>query len=88
MIRTLPLANQSPDQAAEGARLSALALLVATAATMAFFHRAIFSDGVFSARDIQRVYYPLKQFWVTRVSAGQLPEWYPYDGLGRATWGW
>ncbi len=57
---------------------------VAVAATSVFFHRLLITDGIFSARDIQRVYYPLKQYWASRVSAGELPEWYPYDGMGQS----
>ena len=48
-----------------------------------YFYRATFTDKVFIARDILRVYYPLKKYWVERVSQFQFPEWYPYDGLGQ-----
>ncbi|MGZ3457809.1 MAG: hypothetical protein ACXU86_04810, partial [Archangium sp.] len=48
-----------------------------------YFHRAAFSDEVFITRDIQRVYYPLKQYWAERISHFQFPDWYPYDGLGQ-----
>lgn len=59
-------------------------LATALLTTIAFFHRALFTDGIFNARDLQRVYYPLKEYWAARIRAGALPEWYPYDGLGQS----
>ena len=61
-------------------RLALTALTVLT--PLLFFHRATFSEKVFIARDILRVYYPLKKYWAERVSQLQFPDWYPYDGLG------
>ncbi len=61
-----------------------LALAVAAfALPLLYFHRATFSDKIFASRDILRVYYPLKQYWVERVSQLQFPDWYPYDGMGQ-----
>ncbi len=61
--------------------------LAAVAATFAlpllYLHRATFSEEVFISRDILRVYYPLKRYWVERVSQLQFPDWYPYNGLGQ-----
>lgn len=56
---------------------------VAIGAVVAFFYRAVFSADIFIGRDIQRVYYPLRAYWAERVSSGQWPDWYPYDGLGQ-----
>lgn len=53
------------------------------ASTLVVFHRALFTSEIFISRDIQRVYYPLKQYWAQRVLHGELPQWYPYDGLGQ-----
>src|SRR5215470_10688305 len=55
----------------------------ATVAAMTVFYRAVLSDKIFISRDIQRVYYPLKQYWVERVLSGHFPHWYPYDALGQ-----
>jgi hypothetical protein len=63
------------------ARLGVVLTLVA--APLLFFHRATFSDDIFISRDILRVYYPLRQYWVERVSQLQFPDWYPYDALGQ-----
>jgi hypothetical protein len=51
--------------------------------TLVYFHRAVFSGRVFFARDIQRVYYPLKTFWREQVLAGSFPGWYPFDAMGQ-----
>jgi hypothetical protein len=70
--------------AAFGARRNAAFVTgLALAATVVFFHRALFSGDVFVARDILRVYYPLHHFWAQRVSSGVFPDWYPFDGLGQ-----
>ena len=52
-------------------------------ATALFFYRVPLTGGVFIGRDILRVYYPLRAYWVERVLSGTFPEWYPFDGLGQ-----
>lgn len=61
----------------------AFALTTGTLATVVFFYRAVFSSEIFVARDILRVYYPLRSYWAERVLRGEFPHWYPYDGLGQ-----
>lgn len=51
--------------------------------TGVFFHRALLSPDIFASRDLLRVYYPLRQYWVERLSGLEYPDWYPYDGLGQ-----
>jgi len=51
--------------------------------TLVALHRAFFTNEIFISRDMQRVYYPLKQYWAQRVLHGEIPQWYPYDGLGQ-----
>jgi len=60
-----------------------LAMAIALGTTIVFFQRAIFTSGIFAARDMLRVYYPLRQYWAERVSHLEFPFWYPYDGLGQ-----
>ena len=67
----------------EGLGSRIVLFVVSVAATVGVFHRAVFGGGIFVARDILRVYYPLHQYWAARVSRGQFPSWYPYDGLGQ-----
>src|SRR2546426_2626666 len=35
-------------------------------------------------RDALRFYLPIKQHLIERLSAGELPQWFPYDALGRS----
>ncbi|MGZ3461229.1 MAG: hypothetical protein ACXU86_22295, partial [Archangium sp.] len=70
----------SPPQQ-DRTRLSVVA--AAFALPLLYFHRASFTDQIFIARDILRVYYPLKKYWAERVSQLQFPDWYPYDGMGQ-----
>lgn len=58
-------------------------VLAVLAGTVTFFHRALLTEEIFISRDMQRVYYPLRQFWVEQVLGGRFPLWYPYDGLGQ-----
>jgi hypothetical protein len=68
----------------KSARRSAFLLIAGSAlATAAFFYRVVFTSDLFIGRDVLRGVYPLKQYWATRVAAGELPEWFPYDGLGQ-----
>jgi hypothetical protein len=61
-----------------------LAVVAASfALPLLYFHRAVFTEQVFIARDMLRVYYPVKRYWAERVSQLQFPDWYPYDGLGQ-----
>ncbi|WP_375768388.1 YfhO family protein [Archangium gephyra] len=71
----MPLSQQARIRLAVVAAIVVLPLL--------YFHRASLTDEVFIARDILRVYYPLKHYWAERVSQLQFPDWYPYDGLGQ-----
>ncbi|HET9846567.1 MAG TPA: hypothetical protein VFQ02_12490 [Nitrospira sp.] len=34
-------------------------------------------------RDAFQLFLPLKQYIIDRLSAGELPQWFPYEGLGR-----
>jgi hypothetical protein len=67
----------------EQARTRAALVGTALVVPLLFFHRAAFSEEIFISRDILRVYYPLRKYWVERVSQLQFPDWYPYDGLGQ-----
>ncbi|TSC32266.1 YfhO family protein [Corallococcus sp. Z5C101001] len=49
-----------------------------------FFFRALFTSGVFLAGDTLRAFYPMRYYGASRLAAGQLPEWLPYDGLGQS----
>src|SRR2546421_8375296 len=50
---------------------------------LAFYHR-LWSPGLaLVKRDALRFFLPIKQYLIERLSAGELPQWFPYDALGR-----
>jgi hypothetical protein len=62
---------------------TALAVLVLLGLTLAFYHR-LWSPGLaLVKRDALRFFLPIKQYLIERLSAGELPQWFPYDALGR-----
>src|SRR5215469_9232630 len=46
------------------------------------FPRLLFLGEVVYCRDAGRMHFPIKMFLGERLRAGELPLWYPYDGLG------
>ncbi len=66
-------------------RLSATGLTVAALVSvmLAFYHSLWLPGLVLIKRDAFRFHLPLKQYLVERLSAGELPQWFPYEGLGR-----
>lgn len=61
--------------------VAASALVLAP--TGAIFHRVLLGGEWLGARDSIRVVLPLTKYFKERVSRGEFPEWYPYDGLGQ-----
>src|SRR4051794_40965881 len=57
--------------------------LLASGLTALFLFRALDPGVTFIARDIHRVYLPVKAFWSEQVRSGHLPGWYPFDALGQ-----
>src|SRR5207245_8523490 len=50
---------------------------------LAFYHGLWLPGLVLIKRDAYGVFLPLKQHLIERLSAGELPQWFPYDALGR-----
>ncbi len=61
-----------------------LAIGALCAIILAFYHRLWLPDLVLIKRDAYRFFLPLKQYLVERLSAGELPQWFPYEALGRS----
>ncbi len=59
----------------------ALALLLSI--VLAFYSRLWLPDLVLIKRDAYRFLLPLKQYMLERLSNGELPQWFPYEALGR-----
>jgi hypothetical protein len=51
---------------------------------LVFYHRLWLPDLVLIKRDAFRFFLPLKQYLVERLTAGELPQWFPYEALGRS----
>jgi len=85
MIPSLP--SETPDtRAGTLARITSptgLAVAVLVAITLAFYHGLWLPGLVLIKRDAFRFFLPLKQYLVERLSAGELPQWFPYEALGR-----
>jgi len=52
--------------------------------TLAFYHGLWLPDLVLIKRDAFRFFLPLKQYLIERLATGELPQWFPYEGLGRS----
>ncbi len=50
---------------------------------MTFYHGLWWPGLALVKRDAMRFFLPVKQYLVERLSAGELPQWFPYDALGR-----
>ena len=61
-----------------------LAVAVLVSVTLAFYHGLWLPSLVLIKRDAFRFYLPLKQYLIERLSAGELPQWFPYEALGRS----
>jgi hypothetical protein len=62
---------------------SGLLVVILCTITLAFYHGLWQPGLVLIKRDAFRFYLPLKQYLVERLTAGELPQWFPYEALGR-----
>lgn len=60
-----------------------LAITALCSITLAFYHNLWMPGLVVITRDAFRFFLPVKQYLVERLAAGELPQWFPYDALGR-----
>ena len=61
-----------------------LAVTVLVSITLAFYHGLWLPGLVLIKRDAFRFFLPLKQYLYERLATGELPQWFPYEGLGRS----
>jgi len=71
-------AHRLTDRAATALALAALCGVVLT-----FYYRLWLPGLVLTKRDAFRFFLPLKQYMIERLSAGELPQWFPYEAFGR-----
>src|SRR5713226_6148561 len=84
----IPPLTREPSNTAPGrpihSRLSTgLTVAVLIGVTLAFYHRLLSPGLVVLSRDAFRLTLPLKQYLMERLSAGELPQWFPYEAMGR-----
>ena len=60
-----------------------LPIAVLAAVVLSFYHGLWLPGLVLIKRDAFRVFLPLKQYLVERLASGELPQWFPYESLGR-----
>ncbi len=59
-----------------------LAVALLGGMTLAFYHRLWLPDLVLISRDAFGFFLPFKQYVIERLSTGELPQWFPYAGMG------
>jgi hypothetical protein len=62
---------------------SGVSVAVLCGLMLAFYHGLWLPDRVLIKRDAFAFFLPLKQHMIERLTAGELPQWFPYEGLGR-----
>jgi hypothetical protein len=60
-----------------------LAMAVLCVITLAFYHGLWLPDLVLIKRDAFLFYLPIKQYMMEQLTTGALPQWFPYEALGR-----
>ena len=51
---------------------------------LAFYYQLWWPDRILVKRDATMTFLPVKQYMIDRLRSGELPEWFPYDALGRS----
>lgn len=64
-------------------RPTTLALTALCGAALLFYHRLWLPDLVLIKQDAYRFFLPMKRYMMERLLSGELPQWFPYESLGR-----
>jgi len=85
MIPSSPIAalNSRPPIVRRVVSPTGLAVTALICLTLAFYHGLWLPGLVLIKRDAFRVFLPFKHYVIERLSAGELPQWFPYEALGR-----
>jgi len=59
-----------------------LSIVSLAALNILYFSNILFSNQVFSFRDLSRYYYPLRYFAFNEIKEGRFPFWNPYINCG------
>ena len=75
--------NTRPGPLAHSRWSTGVAVAALVCITLTFYYGLWLPDLAMIKRDSYMFYPPLKQYLVERLSAGELPHWFPYESLGR-----
>lgn len=64
--------------------LTGLCIAALCGVILAFYSRVWLPGHILIRRDVFRFFAPVKQYMADRLLAGELPEWFPYEALGRS----
>lgn len=68
---------------AQSTAWTGLAITALCGITLVFYARLWLPNLVLIKRDAFLLFLPIKQYMVERLLSGELPQWFPYEGLGR-----
>jgi len=71
------------DEVHANRRQTVLAVIILVIATLLFYAKLWLPGLVLIKRDAYRHWLPIKHYMIERLSAGELPEWFPYEAMGR-----
>ncbi len=71
------------DESHANRRQTFLAVTILSLATLLFYAKLWLPGLVLIKRDAYRHWLPIKRYMIERLSAGELPEWFPYEAMGR-----
>lgn len=71
----------------QGKITTGLHAVIVCGLVLAFYYRLWLPDQILIKRDAFRFFAPFKQYVAERLLAGELPQWFPYESLGRSVIG-
>ena len=80
---TPPVLPKAPASRLPAKTRTVLAVIVLLGLTLAFYYGLWLPGLVLIKRDAYGFWLPLKQHMTERLTAGELPQWFPYEALGR-----
>lgn len=75
--------GEANDEFRADRRQTFLAAAILVIVTLLFYARLWLPGLVLIKRDAYRHWLPIKRYMIERLSAGELPEWFPYEAMGR-----
>jgi len=86
MTTPMPAPGSIPERERRcpaGPSRTALSIAILCAITLAFYHRLWLPDQILVKGDAVRLFLPMKQYMIERLSHVTLPHWFPFEAMGR-----